>query len=118
MIRTPADLVPLFPYSGHYIEMAGVYFLDDDRSLLSSLYFSGGVSSVHVPLKDVVMAAHRLGASKVVVIHNHPSGDPSLSDTDTRVARYLLKGLHRNQLQLIGYLAVSGSGYNLWDGQA
>jgi len=43
---------------------------------------SGGIHGLHVAPRDALRIAVREGASAVVLVHNHPSGDPSASGED------------------------------------
>jgi len=43
---------------------------------------SGGIHGLHVGARDVLRVALREAASAFVLVHNHPSGDPTPSDED------------------------------------
>jgi DNA repair protein RadC len=43
---------------------------------------AGGIHGLHVAPRDVLRIAVREAASAIVLVHNHPSGDPSPSDED------------------------------------
>lgn len=43
---------------------------------------SGGIHGLHVSVRDVLRIALREAASAFVLVHNHPSGDPTPSDED------------------------------------
>jgi DNA repair protein RadC len=43
---------------------------------------SGGIHGLHVAARDVLRIAVREAASAFVLVHNHPSGDPTPSDED------------------------------------
>lgn len=43
---------------------------------------SGGIHGLHVSARDVLRIALREAASAFVLVHNHPSGDPTPSDED------------------------------------
>jgi DNA repair protein RadC len=48
---------------------------------------SGGIHGLHVGVRDVLRAALRDAASSIVIVHNHPSGDPAPSDEDVAFTR-------------------------------
>ncbi|HXN30322.1 MAG TPA: JAB domain-containing protein, partial [Polyangiaceae bacterium] len=48
---------------------------------------SGGIHGLHVAPRDALRVAVREGASAVVLVHNHPSGDPSASSEDVAFTR-------------------------------
>jgi DNA repair protein RadC len=43
---------------------------------------SGGIHGLHVAPRDTLRVALREAASAIVLVHNHPSGDPSASSED------------------------------------
>ena len=48
---------------------------------------SGGIHGLHVSARDVLRIALREAASAFVLVHNHPSGDPTPSDEDVAFTR-------------------------------
>jgi DNA repair protein RadC len=48
---------------------------------------SGGIHGMHVGARDVMRVALREAASAFVLVHNHPSGDPTPSDEDVAFTR-------------------------------
>jgi DNA repair protein RadC len=51
----------------------------------------GTLDAVHVHPRDVFRAAIAANAAAIIVVHNHPSGDPSPSEPDIRVTRDLIR---------------------------
>ena len=48
---------------------------------------SGGIHGLHVAPRDALRIAVREAASALVLVHNHPSGDPNASDEDIAFTR-------------------------------
>ncbi len=48
---------------------------------------SGGIHGLHVMARDPVRVAVREAASAFILVHNHPSGEPSPSDEDVAFTR-------------------------------
>jgi len=48
---------------------------------------SGGIHGLHVTARDPLRVAVREAASAFVLVHNHPSGDPTPSDEDVTFTR-------------------------------
>ena len=44
----------------------------------------GGIMSAHIEPRDVFRPAIRRGATGVILVHNHPSGDPTPSEDDLK----------------------------------
>ena len=63
-----------------------VMCLDAQNKMIAKKVFSlGGSSQVSIDTKDVVQFANKVGARKVVLIHNHPTSyvEPSVEDIET-----------------------------------
>jgi len=116
MLHQPADVVPLFPYPLHHFEVMGVYFLTKDNALITSDYHQGELDHITVPVGRIVSKAISLDAGKVVLVHNHPSGDTELSDDDRCTARTLLQRLFPHGILMAGFFAVHGDKHSGWDG--
>jgi DNA repair protein RadC len=61
------------------------------RYLGDTLISQGGLDSSHVHPRDVFAAAVRERAAFVLLVHNHPSGDPAPSKADLETTRDLAK---------------------------
>ena len=69
-------------------EQLRVMLLDTKNRLLSTqLVYQGGLNSIVVRLADCFREAVRVNAAAILLIHNHPSGDPEPSNEDVRVTR-------------------------------
>ena len=70
------------------IEQFRVLFLDGDGMLLADeVQARGTVNHTPVYPREVVRRALELGASALVLVHNHPSGDPTPSREDIAMTR-------------------------------
>lgn len=67
-----------------------VLFLDGRRALIADEVANrGSLSEVSVHTREIVKRALDLGAQRLILIHNHPSGDPHPSEADLRMTREL-----------------------------
>ncbi len=64
------------------INVKNELIMEDDIS-------EGGISSSSAQPREVFSNAVRRGAYAVILVHNHPSGDPTPSDADIRITRQL-----------------------------
>jgi DNA repair protein RadC len=65
-----------------------VLFLDQKNGLLAAEEQSRGtVDQTSVYPREVVKRALELNAKALVMVHNHPSGDPTPSDADIEITR-------------------------------
>jgi DNA repair protein RadC len=53
---------------------------------------SGGIHGLHVSVRDVLRVALREAASAFILVHNHPSGDPTPSGEDGVFTRAVTEG--------------------------
>ncbi len=65
-----------------------IIFLDKRNSLIADeVQQTGTVDHTPVYPREVVKRALELSASAVILVHNHPSGDPTPSQADIRMTR-------------------------------
>lgn len=93
-VATLAEARALFGIiAGAPAEIAVIAYLAKDRRLVGLEYVVGTSDSVEVAPRRVVAGVLRHDASRVVIAHNHPSGDPRPSSTDVAHARRLAQAL-------------------------
>ena len=69
-------------------EMFRVLFLDRKNTLIADeVQQEGTVDHTPVYPREVVRRALELGASAIIMVHNHPSGDPTPSGADVEMTR-------------------------------
>jgi DNA repair protein RadC len=61
-------------------------------------------SSVHP--REVFIPAIKVGAAAVILIHNHPSGDPTPSDEDKRTTVYLLAAAEIMHIPILDHIII------------
>ena len=93
-------------------EKVMLLLLDNKNAVIDCKTIENGtVSSSVLPLRDVAKEALLANASRVVVAHNHPSGDPSPSDDDIIVTRMLRRTLAELDLDLVEHIIVADDRY-------
>ncbi len=81
--------------------------------LLAHLVSTGTQSATLVHPREVLGPALREGASALILIHNHPSGDPTPSREDTRLTRQLVEAAQLMDLRIHDHVVI-GSGSDAW----
>lgn len=72
-------------------EMVRILFLDKRNGLLADeVQQTGTIDHTPVYPREVVKRALELSATAVILVHNHPSGDPTPSEADIRMTRELI----------------------------
>lgn len=71
----------------------------------------GGANFASLEPKDVLMEAIKAGAPKIIIIHNHPSGDPEPSLADFEITNRIEKASKIIGIQLIDHIVVGDEKY-------
>lgn len=81
------------------------------RMLGTHLIYQGTLRSTQVRLAEIFRPAIIERASGLVVVHNHPSGDPSPSQDDARTTRQLVEAGKLLDIEVLDHVVVATSGY-------
>lgn len=71
----------------------------------------GSVDQCHVDPREALAPAIACRATGIVLVHNHPSGDPEPSVQDVTLTRQLREGARLLCLRLLDHIVVSERGY-------
>ena len=71
--------------------------------------FVGSINGAHVYPREVVHKCLECNAVSVILVHNHPSGQPEPSDSDARITRRLNSVLAIMDIRLVDHLVVGES---------
>jgi DNA repair protein RadC len=100
------------------IEQFRVLFLDrKNRLIADEVQQTGTVDHTPVYPREIVRRALELGASALILVHNHPSGDPAPSRADIEMTREVAKAAATLGLQLHDHLIVGRSGHTSFKSQ-
>jgi DNA repair protein RadC len=89
-----------------------VLFLDSRNRLVGRRSVStGSLDTTVAHPREVFDPAIRASAAAVVVVHNHPSGDPTPSDDDLRLTRRLAEAGRVLGIRLLDHVIVTGEKY-------
>jgi DNA repair protein RadC len=84
-------------------------FTDREGRLLGSEKVSfGGLDGAFLDAPYLCRRAVRIGASGVVLIHNHPDGNPKPSDEDRSLTAAVSRQLKLLGIELVGHFVVAG----------
>jgi len=104
----PADVWRRFRYLADYDkEHFCVACLDSKGGVIAGpTIHIGTVNSSIVGAREVFREALRQGATSVVLVHNHPSGDPEPSPEDIEITRSLIKAGEMLDLPVLDHLII------------
>ncbi|MGD9639397.1 MAG: DNA repair protein RadC [Alphaproteobacteria bacterium] len=90
------------------IEQFRIFFLDiKNRLIADELQQKGTVNHTPVYPREVVKRALELGASSIIMAHNHPSGDASPSQADIMVTKKVSETANAVGITLIDHIIVT-----------
>jgi len=92
-------------------EQVRVLFLDKKNQLLADEVMGHGTVD-HAPVypREVVRRALELSASALILVHNHPSGDPTPSQADVEITRQVVEASRTLRIALHDHLVVGRDG--------
>lgn len=92
------------------IEQFHVLFLDNQNALIADEEQARGTVN-HVPVypREVARRALELNASALILVHNHPSGDPTPSDSDRVMTERVRNAVEALDIALHDHLIIGHS---------
>ncbi len=99
-------------FKGMTEEKVMLLMLDNKNAVIECKVIGNGtVSSSLISSREIAKTALVANASRVVIAHNHPSGDASPSDDDIVVTRTLRRALGELELDLVEHIIVADDRY-------
>jgi DNA repair protein RadC len=93
------------------VEEVRVLFLNAKNMLLANeAMWRGSVGEASVHVREVISRAIALGATAIIIVHNHPSGDPSPSQQDIRLTRDLIEAGRHMKVTVHDHVIVGSQG--------
>ena len=71
----------------------------------------GGISGTVVDVRIILGVALKCNASSIIMVHNHPSGKLTPSDTDKSITKRLKEACSLLDLSLLDHLIITKEGY-------
>ncbi len=114
VIRNPSDAARLFMPQLRDLEQEHLYAVLVDakgRVLSTDLVSVGGLSASMAHPREVFKAAVRKNAHAMVLVHNHPSGDPTPSPDDLAVTRRLVDAGRLLGIEVLDHIIIGDNRY-------
>jgi DNA repair protein RadC len=115
-INSPADAAALVAYDMSALEQEhlSVILLDTRNQVLDIVeVYKGSVNSSQVHVGELFKPAIRRNASALIVVHNHPSGDPTPSPDDVAVTRSIVQAGKLLDMDVLDHMVI-GQGEGRW----
>ena len=113
-IKTPEDvaeiLIPELRYEKR--ELVKVIILNSKNVILRIINIAlGGANFACIEPKDVLAEAVKMQAPKIILVHNHPSGDASPSKGDYNVTDRIYEAADLMGIQLLDHIIIGDGTY-------
>jgi DNA repair protein RadC len=93
-------------------EIFRVLFLSGRNAILSEkVLFEGSLSESVVSPREIIVYAVQQAAASVILLHNHPSGDPSPSREDKLITRKITQACHYCDISVLDHIIIGRDGY-------
>lgn len=109
IIHNPSDAAAMLQYEMSALEQEELrVMLMDTRNRARHIetVYRGSVNSSQVRIAEIFKAAIRRNASNLIVIHNHPSGDPTPSPDDVAITRAILQAGELLDIKLLDHIII------------
>ena len=112
LLDSPARVADLLREQNrvYTVEHMQVVLVNTRRRLISVENIAhGSLDTVTAHARDVFRAAIARNAAAVILVHNHPSGDPSPSEADIRVTRELIRAGQLLRIEVLDHVILGRS---------
>jgi DNA repair protein RadC len=111
VVRSPDDIAALVLHEMSVLdqEQVRVMLLDvRNRVLAMPTVYVGSVHTTNVRIGELLADALRVKAAAIVLLHNHPSGDPAPSAADVQMTKQLAEAAKLMDIDLLDHIVIGG----------
>lgn len=108
-IHSPQDAADLVQYRMKVLEKEELWVLILDtrnRVLKIDELYRGSINSSQVRVAEIFNKAVKLNAASIIVVHNHPTGDPNPSTEDITLTRSLVDAGRLLDIEVLDHLVI------------
>jgi DNA repair protein RadC len=109
IVHSPEDAADLVQYEMSSLEQEQlrVLLLNTRNHVLGvRIIYQGSLNSSQVRVGELFRPAIRENAAAIIVVHNHPSGDPSPSPDDVAITKAIIKAGKLLDIQVLDHLII------------
>ncbi len=113
-VRSPADVANLLMLEMGLLEQEQLraVLLDTKNFVVRiTTVYSGSLNTTVVRIAEVFREAIRANSAGIIVVHNHPSGDPTPSPEDVRVTEMLVQAGTLLDISVLDHLVIGRNRY-------
>jgi DNA repair protein RadC len=109
VIHSPGDAADLVKFEMSLLEQEELraMLLDTrNRVITTETIYKGSLNSSHMRVCELFRYAIRINAAAIIVVHNHPSGDPTPSPDDVVVTRAIVQAGKLLDIDVLDHLII------------
>ena len=92
-----------------------VLILNNANNIIKEEFISKGVlDSAILHPREVFKPAIKNSASKLILVHNHPSGNPEPSEEDIEITRRLIEAGKLSDIKVLDHVIIGNEGWWSW----
>jgi DNA repair protein RadC len=113
IITSPQDVADQVQYKMARLEQEELWILlldSRNHHLRTVQLYKGSLNSSSVRPAEIFRDAIRHNAANIIVVHNHPSGDPSPSPEDIHLTRVLIEAGKMLELEVLDHIIIGING--------
>ncbi len=113
-VRSPQDIANLLLAEMGLLEQEHlrVVLLNSKNQVLAMPeVYKGSVNTAQVRVAELLREAIREGCPALVVVHNHPSGDPTPSRDDIELTSQLIEAAKLVDVEVLDHIIIGGQGF-------
>jgi DNA repair protein RadC len=113
-INSPDNIVSLMMSELRYLKQEHLYaiLLDVKSKMIGKILISkGGLSSSIVHPREVFKLAIKKSSASIILVHNHPSGDPNPSNEDIKITKRLYSVGEIIGIEILDHIIIGDGKY-------
>ena len=113
-IREPRDVVNLLSSEMSFLDQESprVLLLNTKNQVVRVVeVYKGNVNSINVMAGETLRPAVRENCPKVILVHNHPSGDPAPSNEDVQMTTQLIEAGKLLDVEVMDHVVIARGGF-------
>lgn len=113
-VRCPADVANLLMLDMALLEQEHlrVVLLDTKNQILRvATIYEGSLNAAMVRVGEVFRPAIRANCASIIIVHNHPSGDPTPSPEDVRVTELIVEAGKLLDIDVLDHIVIGRNNF-------
>jgi DNA repair protein RadC len=113
-LTTPKSIADYYMQDLRHLSREQVLLLmldSKNRFIKDMIMSSGSINTSIMPVREVLIQALKEEAVNIILVHNHPSGDPSPSSEDIRVTKRMKEAANLIGLTLMDHIIIGDNRY-------